>query len=82
MYAVLGISKQQREEMQQQHLRNFKFFDAHVGLFFTTHRQLEAGAKMAIAMLMQNIMLLAKAQGLDTCPQASWMIITRLSCQF
>lgn len=72
MYAVLGISKQQRQEMHQQQLRNFKFFDAPVGLFFTTHRQLEAGAKMAIAMLMQNIMLLAKAQGLDTCPQASW----------
>ena len=26
MYAVLGISKQQRQEMHQQHLRNFKFF--------------------------------------------------------
>ena len=72
MYAVLGISKQQRYEMHQQHLRNFKFFDAPIGLFFTTHCKLQAGAKMAIAMLMQNIMLLAKARGLDTCPQASW----------
>ncbi|OTG87642.1 hypothetical protein B9T31_03850 [Acinetobacter sp. ANC 4558] len=72
MYGILGISKGDRWAMHQQQLRNFQFFDAPVGLFFTTHRALEAGAKMAIAMLMQNIMLLAKAQGLDTCPQASW----------
>jgi len=72
MYAVLGISKEQKYEMHQQQLRNFKFFDAPVGLFFTAHVELEAGAKMAISMLMQNIMLLAKAQGLDSCAQAAW----------
>ena len=72
MYHVLGITKDNKAGMHLQQLRNFQFFDAPVGLFFTTHRALEAGAKMAIAMLMQNIMLLAKAQGMDTCPQASW----------
>lgn len=72
MYGILGISKGDKLAMHKQQLRNFQFFDAPVGLFFTTHIELEAGAKMAIAMLMQNIMLLAKAQGLDTCAQASW----------
>ncbi|MDQ9022126.1 nitroreductase [Acinetobacter sichuanensis] len=72
MYKLLGIAKGDKRAMHEQQLRNFKFFDAPVGLFFTTHKALEAGAKMAIAMLMQNIMLIAKAQGLDTCPQASW----------
>jgi len=72
MYGILGITKGDKLAMHEQQLRNFHFFDAPVGLFFTTHKALEAGAKMAIAMLMQNIMLLAKAQGLDTCPQASW----------
>lgn len=72
MYKLLGIAKGDKSAMHEQQLRNFKFFDAPVGLFFTTHKALEAGAKMAIAMLMQNIMLIAKAQGLDTCPQASW----------
>ena len=28
--------------------------------------------KMDIAMMMQNVMLAAKARGLDTCPQAAW----------
>ena len=30
------------------------------------------GSKMDIAMMMQNLMLAAKAQGLDTCVQAAW----------
>lgn len=72
MYGILGIFKGDKLAMHEQQLRNFQFFDAPVGLFFTTHKELEAGAKMAISMLMQNIMLIAKAQGLDTCPQASW----------
>lgn len=72
MYQILDIAKGNRSAMHLQQLRNFKFFDAPVGLFFTTHQDLTDGAKMAVAMLMQNIMLIAKAQGLDTCPQASW----------
>ncbi len=72
MYSLLGIGKDDKLARHEQQLRNFKFFDAPVGLFFTTHKELEAGAKMAIAMLMQNIMLIARAKGLDTCPQASW----------
>ncbi|WP_312967651.1 nitroreductase [Acinetobacter gerneri] len=72
LYNILGITKDNKLAIHKQQLRNYEFFNAPVGLFFTTHKALEAGAKMAIAMLMQNIMLLAKAQGLDTCPQASW----------
>ncbi|WP_171327351.1 nitroreductase family protein, partial [Acinetobacter sp. WCHAc060042] len=30
------------------------------------------GSKMDIAMMMQNVMIAAKARGLDTCPQAAW----------
>lgn len=72
LYRILDIAKDNKLAMHEQQLKNYQFFNAPVGLFFTTHKALEAGAKMAIAMLMQNIMLLAKAQGLDTCPQASW----------
>lgn len=30
------------------------------------------GSKMDIAMMIQNVMIAAKARGLDTCPQAAW----------
>ena len=58
--------------MIAQQRRNFVFFGAPVGLFFTIHRDLGIGSVIDIAMMMDNIMLLAKAYGLDSCPQAAW----------
>ena len=58
--------------MARQQLRNFELFDAPVGLFFTVHRSLAIGSKMDVSMMIQNVMLAAKARGLDTCPQAAW----------
>ena len=58
--------------MAQQQLRNFQFFDAPVGLFFTVNQAMGIGAKMDIAMMIQNVMIAAKARSLDTCPQAAW----------
>lgn len=72
LYGVLNIQRGEKEKMAAQQLRNFKFFDAPVGLFFTVDRVMGIGAKMDIAMMMQNVMLASKARGLDTCPQAAW----------
>ena len=72
LYGLLKIQKGEKEKMAQQQLRNFKLFDAPVGLFFTVHKSLGIGSKMDIAMMIQNVMLAAKARGLDTCPQAAW----------
>ncbi|WP_312967344.1 nitroreductase [Acinetobacter gerneri] len=72
LYGLLGIEKGEKEKMAQQLLRNFKLFDAPVGIFFTVHKSLGIGSKMDIAMMMQNVMIAAKARGLDTCPQAAW----------
>ena len=30
------------------------------------------GSKMDISMMIQNVMVAAKARGLDSCPQAAW----------
>ena len=72
LYGLLNIQKGEKEKMAQQQLRNFKLFDAPVGLFFTVHQSLGIGSKMDLAMMIQNVMLAAKARGLDTCPQAAW----------
>lgn len=58
--------------MAQQQLRNFQLFDAPVGLYFTVNKAMGIGSKMDIAMMIQNVMIAAKARGLDTCPQAAW----------
>ena len=49
--------------MARQNLRNFELFDAPVGLFFTLHKDLGIGSKMDISMMIQNVMLAAKARG-------------------
>lgn len=72
LYGLLKISKNDHAKMQAQLLHNYEFFGAPVGLFFTVDRSLGIGSKMDISMIMQNVMLCAKARGLDTCPQAAW----------
>ena len=72
LYGLLGIEKGDKDKMHAQHLRNYRFFDAPVGLFFTLNKVLGDGAKLDTAMFMQNIMLSAKSHGLDTCAQAAW----------
>ena len=72
LYGLLGIQKGDKDKMHTQHLRNYRFFDAPVGLFFTLNKVLGDGAKLDTAMFMQNIMLSAKSHGLDSCAQAAW----------
>lgn len=72
LYGTLGIVKGEKDKMQAQHARNFKFFDAPVGLFITIQRELEYGSWLDIGLFLQNLMLAARAKGLDTCPQQAF----------
>lgn len=72
LYALLDIKKGDKAAMHKQQQENFKFFGAPVGIFFTLHKDLGEGAKMDLAMFMQNMMLAADANGLGTCAQAAW----------
>ena len=72
LYGLLGIGKADRERMHEQHQRNFKFFDAPVGLMFTLNTVMGRGSLFDYGMFVQNIMLAARARGLHTCPQAAW----------
>lgn len=72
LYGLLGIEKGDKERMHAQHGRNYHFFDAPVGLFFTVDRVMREGSLLDIGMFLQNIMIAARARGLDTCPQAAF----------
>jgi nitroreductase len=71
LYGLLGIGKGERERTHRQHARNYLFFDAPVGLVITLERDLPVGAWLDTGMFLQNVMLAARAFGLDTCPQAA-----------
>ncbi len=72
LYGLLGIGKGDKDRMHEQQQRNFKFFDAPVGLMFTIDPIMGRGSLLDYGMFIQNIMLAARARGLHTCPQAAW----------
>ena len=72
LYGLLDIAKGEKDKMHAQHQRNYRFFDAPVGLIFTIDRIMGPGSLLDYGMFLQNIMLSARAFGLHTCPQAAW----------
>ncbi len=72
LYALLGLSRDNKAGMSAQHGRNYQFFDAPVGFIFTIDRILEQGSWLDYGMFLQNIMVAARGRGLATCPQAAF----------
>lgn len=71
LYGLLGLTKENKIGMKLQHARNFKFFDAPVALVFSIDRDMGQGSWLDFGCFLQNIMVAARARGLDTCPQAA-----------
>lgn len=72
LYGSVGIARGEKEKMALQQARNFLFFDAPVGLFFTIDRDLQLGSWLDYGMFLENIMIAARGLGLDTCPQGAF----------
>ena len=72
LYGLLGITKGDKLRMHEQHGRNYRFFDAPVGLMFTIDRVMQQGSWLDYGMFLQNIMVAARGRGLHTCPQAAF----------
>ena len=78
LYGLLQIGKTDKARMHDQHGRNYSFFDAPVGLMFTIDRIMQQGSWLDFGMFLQNIMVAARARGLDTCPQAAFTQFHRI----
>jgi nitroreductase len=72
LYGLLGIGKGDKDKMHAQHQRNYRFFDAPVGLMFTIDRVMGRGSLVDYGAFLQSIMVAARGRGLHTCPQAAW----------
>jgi nitroreductase len=72
LYGLLGIGKSDKDKMHLQHQRNYRFFDAPVGLMFTIDKVMGRGSLLDYGMFLQSLMVSARAHGLHTCPQAAW----------
>jgi nitroreductase len=82
LYGLLGIAKGDKPRMHAQHGRNYKFFDAPVGMIFTIDRILRQGSWLDYGMFLENIMIAARGRGLDTCPQAAFIGFHKVIAEF
>jgi nitroreductase len=72
MYAHLGIPRGDRTARLRWFARNYQFFGAPVGMFFSIDRGMGPPQWSDLGMLMQTVMLLLRGEGLDSCPQEAW----------
>ncbi len=78
LYGLLGITRGDAAGMRAQMRRNYEFFGAPVGLVFSIDRRMGRGGWLDYGMFLQNVMLAARARGLDTCPQVAWLAYHRI----
>ena len=74
MYATIGVGREDKPARLRQFARNYRFFDAPVGMFFCIDRQMGPPQWADLGMYMQSVMLLAREHGLHTCPQEAWAV--------
>jgi nitroreductase len=72
-YLALGIERLDMTARARQTGRNYVFFDAPVGLIFTTHAALTRHSWLDCGLFIQSLMLAAQVRGLATCPQISFV---------
>jgi len=72
LYDSIGIAREDRAGRYRQFSRNYLFYDAPVGIFISIERGMGPPQWSDVGGFIQNIMLLARAYGLHTCPQEAW----------
>ncbi len=78
LYSILNIGRDEKVQRRQQFSRNFKLFNAPVGIFVFIDRKMGPPQWSDVGMYLQNIFLLSKEYGLDTCAQESWCVFHEL----
>lgn len=78
LYGLLGIGRADKDKMHRQQQRNFRFFDAPVGMMFTVDRIMGRGSLVDYGMFLQSLMVAARAHGLHSCPQAAWNMFHKI----
>mmetsp|Transcript_27999 Transcript_27999/g.55109 ORF Transcript_27999/g.55109 Transcript_27999/m.55109 type:complete len:205 (+) Transcript_27999:184-798(+) len=74
LYKAAGVQRDDKRGRFAELARNFDFFGAPVGLFFTIDRQMQQGQFVDLGIFLQSIMLLARERGLHTCAQEAWAL--------
>ena len=82
MYALQGISSNNRAARTAAMRRNFTFFGASVGIFVTVDKQVDKNGWGHVGMLINQICLVAEEFGLATCLQEAWAHVNTVVYDF
>jgi nitroreductase len=77
-YGSLGLAEADMPGLLAQIERNYRFFDAPVGLILTTDRTMQQPAWLDCGLFLNSLMLAAQSMGLATCAQASFCTYHRV----
>jgi nitroreductase len=72
LYQSIGVTRDDRAGRYRQYGRNFLFYDAPVGLFFSIDRKMGPPQWSDLGGFIQTVMLLARGYGLHSCAQEAW----------
>lgn len=82
MYALLGISRDEKPKRLEWFANNYQFFGAPAGLFCFMDRIMGPPQWADIGMFLQTAMLLFQERGIDTCAQECWAMYPRTVADF
>jgi nitroreductase len=82
MYAQIGIPREDKAGRKRWFARNFQFFGAPMALFCTIDRRMGPPQWSDCGMFLQTVMLMLRAEGLDSCPQECWAIYPKTIGEF
>jgi nitroreductase len=72
LYQSVGVTREDRAGRYRQYARNFLFYDAPVGMFFSIDRSMGPPQWSDLGGYIQTVMLLARDYGLHSCAQEAW----------
>jgi len=72
LYKSIEVPREDKPARYRQYARNFEFFGAPVGIFFSIDRALGVAQYSDMGGLIQTVMLLARDFGLHACAQQAW----------
>jgi nitroreductase len=72
LYQSVGVTREDRAGRYRQYARNFLFYDAPVGMFFSIDRSMGSPQWSDLGGYIQTVMLLARGCGLHSCAQEAW----------
>ena len=82
LYQSIGVAREDRAGRYRQYGRNFLFYDAPVGLFFSIDRSMGPPQWSDLGGFIQTVMLAARGHGLHACAQEAWTYLHKTLASF